>query len=40
MNKDNDTTLFDDEYNIVKNILENRFSNIIRFDLDNLINIK
>ena len=40
MKKDNDTTLFDDEYNIVKNILENRFSNIIRFDLDNLINIK
>lgn len=38
--ENNETTLFDDEYDIVKNILEDKFSNIIKFDLDNLINIK
>lgn len=38
--ENNGTTLFDDEYDIVKNILEDKFSNIIKFDLDNLINIK
>lgn len=40
MKENNGTTLFDDEYDIVKNILENKFSNIIKFDLNNLINKK
>ena len=40
MKENNGTTLFDDEYDIVKNILENKFSNIIKFDLSNLINKK
>lgn len=38
--ENNGTTLFDDEYDIIKNILEDKFSNLIRFDLTKQINVK
>lgn len=34
----NGARVYDDEVDIVKKILENKFSNIIRYDLDNLVN--
>lgn len=39
MREYNNSTFYDDERDILKNILENRFSSIIRYDLDNLIHI-
>lgn len=39
MREYNNSTFYDDERDILKNILEDKFSNIIRYDLDNLINI-